>query len=105
MTQGIRHPDMSVRSFPCLAGITSGLLTPSNGGRLSREIQSFCHHDRLSMYVYRRICTMSKYYAVVNGREPGIYRSWDACKQQVGRETLVTKMLNLLVGGFTLPSV
>lgn len=26
---------------------------------------------------------MSKYYAVKNGRTPGIYRSWDECKNQV----------------------
>lgn len=26
---------------------------------------------------------VKKYYAVKNGREPGIYRTWDACKQQI----------------------
>ena len=26
---------------------------------------------------------MAKYYAVKNGRKPGIYSSWDECKKQV----------------------
>lgn len=42
-------------------------------------------HCKISFLITRSVSTsqMAKYYAVRNGRRPGIYSTWDECKQQV----------------------
>mmetsp|Transcript_534 Transcript_534/g.1256 ORF Transcript_534/g.1256 Transcript_534/m.1256 type:complete len:296 (-) Transcript_534:131-1018(-) len=77
-----------IHKFSCRCNILT-LLNPrplqwwGNLNSIPRRTNSLCAHGTLSPRTITMSSQKRKYYAVVRGRHPGLYGTWESCEQQV----------------------